>query len=993
MFKRTAISHGVLLALGGALLSTAGVAFAQTAAPVGERVEITGSRIRSVNADSAAPIQVITAEEIAATGATNVQDFLLKSPTMGEPAISRSNSNFSTASAGVSTVDLRNLGTSRTLVLINGRRVVAGVPGESAVDLNTIPTQFVERIELLTGGASAAYGSDAIAGVVNIILKKQFEGVLADVKYGESSRGDDKRGEVGLTIGTTSANGRGSLMTHFGFSKQGSVMSANREASAIDQASRGAFVTGDPADLFTPVRPFFSSFAPQGRFFFGPLTSTGAYSINRTFDRSGNVIPFSANGNASGTVAPSGFNRTAFRTIAIPTDRFLLSTNGGYDLGDGHRAFIEGSYASSKTKTDLEPFPLSSADVFPATGGRLNASSFIGGVETRNPTVPLALYNQMVDTNADGLRDYSFTRRMAEVGNRGNKANRDTFRIVTGLEGQLFSKTWDYSLYLGYGSTKESQVGGGQVNVLNMRSALLAQPDVNDVNGNGNTTEAICIDPNARAEGCVPLSLFGFGAISPAAAAYIAAPSSLSTETTQRLIGGSISGEPFRLPAGPVGVAFGFERRNEFSVSEFDALQQAGLNAGNAIPRTEGSFNVNEVFGEFRIPLLKGMSFAKSLSFNGAVRAGDYSTIGNTLSYNAGLEWAANDTVKVRATYAQSMRAPNINELYSPPSQDFPTGLNDPCLGVTATSTTAASAACRAAPGVASNIAANGVFTLNQADLQGVSGFNRGNPNLREETGKSTTIGLAFTPKGMGFLDNFALTVDYFNIKVDDAIVSTPRQFILDQCYAGNTSFCQFITRRPAASGANSAGSLSFIDSGVTNSGGLATSGVDMTLAFAQRIAAGRFSTSLSWTHLISGYTVPLPGSAQDPFAGEVGAAKDKLAWRLGYETGPFGVSLLFTHVAKSALDDQFLAGFESSPGVPLAPGSVTVGAKTYADMSMKFRLSKTFEVYGGIDNLLDTKPAPVISGLPGNDTGTETNSGTYDPIGRRYYLGLRAKF
>jgi iron complex outermembrane receptor protein len=976
MFKRSKVASAALIALGGVLAIPA-VAQGDAA-----RVEITGSRILSINAESPAPIQVLTAEDIAASGVTNVQDLLLKNPTFGVPTFSRTNSNFLTSSAGVSTIDLRNLGIARTLVLINGRRVVAGIPGESAVDLNTIPTQFVERIELLTGGASSTYGSDAVAGVVNIILKKDYEGFNVDYKYGVSEKGDDKRHELALTWGATTANGKGNLMGHFGYSKQGAVMSKDRSQTAIDQVDLG-LLTGDPADFFTAQRPFFSSFAPQGRFFH----DTGSF----TYDANGNVIPWSTNGPLGDGVGATGFNRTAFRTIAVPTERFLFASKGSYEFAPDHRAFFEGTYAASQTKSVLEPYPLGAEDVFPASGGQVPAEFFVGNQIVRNPIVPDALYNLISDTDGDGLRDYYFTRRMAELGNRGNVADRDTFRMIVGLEGKLF-RGWDYSLYAGYGATKESQTSSGQVNVLNFRNALESVADINDIDGDGNTTEAICRDANARAQGCVPVNIFGFNAISPAAAQYIQAPGLLATFTSQKLLGGSISGEPFSLPAGPVGVAVGFEYRDEFARSEFDPLQQAGLNAGNAIPRTEGSFDVKELFAEIRLPLLKNAPFAKALNLTGAVRGGKYSTVGDTLSWNAGLDWALNDMFTLRATSALSTRAPNINELFSPPSQDFPTGLNDPCTGVTATSTTPASAACRADPGVAANIAANGVFTLNQADIQGISGFNRGNPNLDEEKGKSWTLGLAFKPRGMGYLDNFALTVDYFNIKIDDAIVPTPRQFILDQCYAGDASFCQFIVRRPAAVGANSAGSLEFIDSGVSNSGGLATEGVDFTVNFADRVGPGRLSAALSYTHLLEGYEIPLPGADKDPFMGEIGAPRDKFTLKLGYKWNAWSITTQITHVAKSALDDQFLAGFDCSPGVPCAPGSIKVPAKTYTDLGLSYQLNKTVQLYGGIDNLFDTKP-PLLSSMPGGDTGTETNAGTYDPIGRRYYVGVRAQF
>ena len=211
-----------LICLGGMTLGVH-TAYAQNASEPVQQVVVTGSRLAAPNAESPSPLQVLTAADIAASGVTNLQELLLKNPTLGTPAFSRTNSNFQTASVGVATVDLRNLGTSRTLVLINGRRVVAGVPGESAVDLNSIPTDFVERIELLTGGASATYGSDAVAGVVNIIFKRNFSGIIADASVGESRHNDDTKRKLALTFGTTSADGRSNIMGHVGDSRQGAV--------------------------------------------------------------------------------------------------------------------------------------------------------------------------------------------------------------------------------------------------------------------------------------------------------------------------------------------------------------------------------------------------------------------------------------------------------------------------------------------------------------------------------------------------------------------------------------------------------------------------------------------------------------------------------------------------------------------------------------------------------------------------------------------------
>ncbi|PWF42497.1 TonB-dependent receptor plug domain-containing protein [Massilia glaciei] len=986
MIRETVLSRSIrLICVGGAALGMQ-AAWAQQPgaqqpgaqeitepAPAVARVLVTGSRIASPNAESPSPLQVFTAADIAAAGVTNLQELLQKNPALGTPAISRTNSAFSTASAGVATAELRNLGASRTLVLLNGRRYVSGIPGETAVDLNTIPVDFIERVELLTGGASAVYGSDAVAGVVNIITKKNFTGLAVDAQLGQSEEGDDTKKKLSLTFGTSSADGASNVMGHFGYARQGAVNSRDRDRSALDQISLLAISAApNPAEAFAAVRPFFSSYAPQGRFFH----DTGDY----TYDAAGNPIPWSTNGSA--TAAATGFNRSFYRTIAVPVERYLFATTGSLALGANHNAFFEGNYASTRVSTTIEPYPLGAEDIYPGSGGQVPAEFLVGGVARRNPVVPDYLYSRISDTDGDGLRDYYFTRRMAEVGTRGSTADRDTFRLATGLKGDMFG--WNYELYTAYGSTKEAQVSQGQVNVLNFRNALEAITDLEDADGDGNTTEALCRDANARAQGCVPINVFGFNTISPAALQYVTAPGSLATRTTQRLFGGSASGEPWTLPAGPLGVAAGFEWRKEFSSAIPDALTQAGLNAGNATPPVAGSYTVREAYVEARAPLYKERPWLHALNLLAAVRVGDYSTVGNTVSWNVGFEWSPIPDVRVRATRALSTRAPNINELFLPPSQDFPSVI-DPCIGVGPATAGPTAEACRADPGVAANIAANGVFTLNQADIQGVSGFNSGNPSLSEEEGRSTTIGVVYTPRAIPMLNRFVFTADYFKVDIADAIVPTDRDFALRGCYGGGgPAFCGLITRRPAAVGANSAGSLDRVDTRVTNTGNKGTEGIDLTVAWADQLGPGRLSTRLAWTHLRSLFETPEPGGPRDEDRGEVGSAMNRALLSLGYRMGQWNLTTNHTYIGESALDDSFL----TSAG--LAPGSVRVDSKFYHDAQLGYKLRKNVELYFGVDNLLDTNPPPILTGLPSNTTGAETDAGTYDAIGRRYYFGLR---
>lgn len=937
-----------------------------------QRIEVTGSRILSQNAVSAAPVQVLTSADIAASGAVNLQELILKSPVFGTPGISRTNSNFITSSVGIATVDLRNLGSDRTLVLVNGRRYVAGQSGSATVDLNTIPTDFIERVEVLTGGASSTYGSDAVGGVVNIILKRSIKGINLDASIGQSEKSDDKLKKFSASFGSNSTDGKTRMMGHFSVSQQGAVYSKDRAISAVDDFSKAEAATGDPADLFVQLTPFYSSFAPQGRFFY-----KGG---NKTFDANGNLIPFSTNGPAGDGVGATGYNRNAIRTIAVPTNRLLFAANGEHQFSDRATLFFEGTYAATKTTSRLEPFAVDSSggtNPIYAGGGYVPAEFMVGGAKVKNPIIPDALFNLMADRDGDGLKDYNFTRRLSDIANRGNTANRDTFRLATGLKGDL-SPTWAYDSYVAYGFTKEAQYGTGQVNAANFRYALEAIPDA--------TGKPVCRDSVARASGCVPVNVFGANTISPEAAKYIHAPSTLNTRITQTVAGATVSGEPFSMPAGAAGVAFGLEYRKETSSDVADALTQLGLNLGNARPVTAGSFDVKEAFAEVRLPLLKAMPAVKSLDATAAVRSGTYSTAGSATSWNAGLDWGVNSMFRVRATSAVSTRAPNIGELFQGPSQTFPSGLVDPCVGVTTSSTGAIAEACLKDAGVRANIEANGKFTLSQADLQGISGYNLGNPNLSPERGRSTTLGLVVTPQLAPSMGNVAFTLDYYKIQISDAINSPGRQFQLTQCYGGDAKFCKDITRRQTAIGANSAGALAIINSSVENTGGQYDEGVDLTANYATKIGGGQFSGRLSYTHLIKAWTKSTPDAERDYSTGELGAAKDRWTLNLGYDTGNWGVKGSVTYIGASYLDDQFMTASE----YPKEAGRVA--AKTYTDVQVNYTISKA-QFYLGVNNLFDTKPPLLPSGLPGSNTGVSTMAGTYDAIGRRYYAGLRYAF
>jgi len=951
----------------------------------GNAILVTGTRIALPQAQSEAPVQIIDDVAIDDSGATNIQEVLLENPVFGTPALSRTNSAFLTSGTGVSTVDLRDLGSDRTLVLINNRRVVSSLAGSATVDLNVIPTQFIERIDILTGGASSLYGSDAVAGVVNFIYKTDFNGIEANAQYGLTEYGDDQRYQLNVTAGTDIADGDGNIMVHFGYSNEEGLLSRERANTRVDGIS-SIYLGGEWGD---DTEPFFSSYPEQGRF----ITSNGTF----TYDPNGQLQDcFTTNGTTcaatigSGT-GPNGFNRQFYRTLAVPVERYLFATAGNYALGDNVNFFFEGTYNKTSSSRIIEPFALASdgsTGIYPASGV-MPVENYLPGTGTivANPLVPTEIVNAATDTDGDGLRDIGFARRLSEFGNRTGSTDRDFYRFVVGLDGDFMDGQFRWDASYNYGQVNENQTSSGQVNVVNFRDALAVRSEVGDENGNGIAGESICISAEARANGCVPANIFGAGSLSQAAVDYIAAQGTYQTGIKQHVAQANISGALFELPAGPVGVAVGGEYRAESSYSDNDALTNAGLNAGNKLPDTSGEFDVWEAFAEINIPILADMPGIELLEVGGAVRYADYSTIGGVTSWNVTGTWMPIEDIRIRGTFARAVRAPNIGELYAGLSQTFPSGLQDPCEGIGATGGGALGDNCRAAPGVSNNIAANGVFTLTQGDLQGISGFNGGNPNLGEETADSWTVGAVFQPRSVDFLRNLVLTVDYYNIEIEDVIASFPRQFSLDQCYAeGNDTFCGLITRRPSDTATNSAGSIEYIDALAVNAAILETEGVDVTASWWTGLGlleGDRLSARVAYTHVIKNDYTPLAGEDVDPAAGEIGTAKDRFTTNLAYSTDDFKLGFTGTFIGKSWEDDQFFG----------EPEVESVPAIFYLDMNASYKIHEAIELYGGVDNLLDTDAPNILTQTTFNVTGADTAADVYDVFGRRYYLGARVRF
>ena len=477
-------------------------------------IVVTGSRIQSQVATSVAPVQVIGSQQIESTGSVNIQDTLLANPVFGSPTYSRTNTSFSTSGSGLATVDLRNLGVDRTLVLINGRRVVSGVPGSAAVDLNMIPTEVLDRVEVLTSGSgSAVYGSDAVAGVVNFVTKQDFQGLQVNAKSGIAETGDDYTLDTNVMLGGNFDSGRGNLMMYFGYSEQGAAYLKNHKTEAgpsnVDSIA-DIFVNG--GSPFEKYAPYYSSYTPEGRYFTDNNTFT--YSPSGALQPCATTNGATCSSNLGTGVGPNGFNRTAYRYLAVPVQRYSAFLSGHYDLTDNITAYVEGQFVSTNAKSNIEPFPFDTSYVY--ADGQMPIETRYNGAVYRNPYVPDAIFNAASDTNGDGLKDIFVTKRLTDFGPRAPESTQNTFRMVGGLKGKI-APNWNFDVFGNYGQANVTQHGTGQINVLNFVKSQEIVPD--------GTGGYMCADATARAQGCVPANVFGKGSLA-SAVGYLEHPSS-----------------------------------------------------------------------------------------------------------------------------------------------------------------------------------------------------------------------------------------------------------------------------------------------------------------------------------------------------------------------------------------------------------------------------------------------------------------------------------
>ncbi len=915
----------------------------------GEEIVVTGSRINRKDLTTPAPVTVITREQVQASGKVSLGDFLQSLPEQGNAI----NTSVNNGGDGSSHISLRGLGDQRTLVLVNGRRMVgnafSSMVQDPSVDLNAIPISAVERIEVLKGGGSPVYGSDAIAGVVNIITRRKFDGAEASALAGTSSHGDGTTYDLSATIGTSGESG--SLMFSAGYFTQDPVFADKRSWSA--RQLRYDF-TKDANGNTIGEQAFGSSFTPNGHFF---LPGTAVEDPGVTFDpTTGAFVPFQDG------IGPGqhSYNIQPYNYLITPAQRFTMYSAGDHKLGEVARVYYEASLVSRRSSIYQAPEPL----------WLRNEGLTVSASNAYNP------FGVDFDPTNDPIADVR--RRMVEVGPRKSSTTVNTYRIVLGLDGTLPEaagplKGWVWDTALVYGRSDLSEVIDGNMNLNRLRKAL--GPSFTDPV----TGKPMCGTDAAHVEaGCVPLNLFGgAGSITSDQVSYIRTQLSNTSfnEQIQGLV--NVSGELFRLYADrPVGLALGYELRRNRGQFAPDALVAMGEVTGNKGQGTYGGYTANEGYAELSIPIVNHAPLAETLEATVAARVFHYSSFGSDWTYKVGLRESPVPDITLRGTYSTAYRAPSIIDLYAGLGDTF-LFLTDPC----------AAATLDGAPPPAS---CTGAAASNAQDQNtAIHSTNGGNPRLKSETARIYTAGIVVEPR---WVRNLAFTLDYYNIDVEQAISTYGAQFIIDQCYTqGNAQLCNLITR-----GVN--GQISDVVDINRNVGFIKTDGVDLAARYALPTPSGRFGLNLDGTWLHK-YDIGQPDGtvihAKGTFdgAGVTGqggvypAFKFNAALTYALDNVGAGVSARFIGSYKECADSGGVLNSFGSYCYQPDHGERDVGAYATFDLffsyALRSRLGRTV-IGAGVQNVFDKAPQRVYGGSTAASDPT-----AYDFMGRFLYLRL----
>ena len=1048
----------------------------------GAAIVVTGTRIAAApNSVSTAPITSVDATQLQATASVSVGDVLNDLPQL-QSSFSQSNSTRFLGTGGLNLLDLYGLGTQRTLVLVNGRRHVGADILNNAVspDINTFPTDLIERVDISTGGDSAIYGSDAVAGVVNFILKDNYEGLQARGQGGISEGGDAASYYASILAGKNFADGRGNVAVNLEYARQDSFFASDTKRLR----SNDGFVTVDTdlpgiASGFTtpntdgnPDAVFFRDIHSATINYNGLVAIPGlngscgtdsrgnAYTCNFIFRPDGSLVSetggrvgtigTAADGGPTGTpggvfLGGNGDTRRQGSLVQIlpQLDRYSANLIGHFEVSEAFVPFIEAKYVRTDSFSQGGAGPAfftgSTIDAsrerprldnpFLSDQARATlASQFLAVIQSGRSATTGAPFTDTVDANGnvtvsiadkqaaaiaainDGSARFVLRRNLTDLGTRSEAAKRETYRIVGGVRG-TFNNDWNYELSGNYGEFTEATRVLGNVNVQRELLALDAvrngagqivcasQLPANDPRrqasidnalgaiGNGDPLNLIGADVAA----CQPYNPFGQGD-NTAARNYIAQDTTSRGKITQLDILGSLSGDTsgfFNLQGGPVGFAIGGEYRRETNFFRTDPLVENGYTFYNAIARFDPpAFEVKEAFGEIRLPILSDLPFAEQLTLTGSARVSDYKgSAGTVYAYNGGAVYSPIRDITFRGSYARAVRAPNLSELYSPQSQNFAPGFEDPCSADNIADGTQFRAANCAAAGIPTSYN----FVYSQS-LQILSG---GNPDLNVEKSDSYTVGALLQPR---FVPGLTISADYYDITVNNVITAVGAQDIANNCYDSpslDNAFCTSF-QRVGAGGTGPGGEQAFriiegsLLQSVLNFAKLKARGVNVSVAYTHRFDALTISSQVDYTHALenTSFTNPSDPAFGDNFNGEIGSPKDAVNWNINADFGPVFLNTQFRYLAKQSVgeienheafqgrDPQNLDDFD----IPFYPDVF------YADVRIGFNIEGGSSFYVGADNVTNRVPPLGATGITGG-------SAIFEPIGRRFYAGFTGRF
>ena len=902
-----------------------------------EEVLVTGSRIQRSGFETSTPVNVVDQKLIEESGYANIYDVLKSVPSIGVGlgSANASPGALSNPEAGASFVNLRGLGVDRSLVLVDGLRRVSGSSQSSAVDVSMIPAGLIERVETITGGASAVYGADAVSGVVNIIMKDEMEGVEMSISSGASTEGSGgERIGFDLAGGTGFDDDRGSLVFGVSYSKEDELRATQRDFS-----SRQVFVTNNPdntgPDDGIPDRINLDDsaiwiFATTGAFNLGGQWYTADPDI-RLIDTG---VPYGIYG-----VGAEGFRQVDFSRLRQEQETIATRASLNYELFDGINFFFDADYGQTTTVGSAQPDN--------TTGG---GGYTINSLQRDNPLIPADLAASM---DANGLTTLGFLRAYANWGNRTPTFDRTSFSFAAGFEGTL-QNDWDWSVSFQDSRYENNSKWSNYAITENLANAI-------DVIADPVTGEPVC---RSGAAGCVPIYPLSQEPMSDEQDAYIRHTALRFHRNEQRVAAASLAGNLMDLPAGALQFAAGLEHREEEIKSMDDGLaRQGALHLFRGQEPQNAEMSVKEAYLELVVPVIAEMPFIQQLDIEAAVRSSDYDTIGSTTASKIGLNWAISDDLRIRASSSTSVRAPNLSELFSP---GVTTGafLTDPCDITQINLGTSSRAANCAALGIPV-----GWVNPNAANAKEL--ITGGNPDLTEEESDSFTFGLVITPDA---IKGLSLSIDYWDIEITDAIGSFGASDIIKKCVDSPSianNFCPMITRDGQLS-------IERINVSRINVGRLNASGIDFGGAYGFDIAGGDLSINLNGSFLME-HEELIDGS--DPtslFINRNDPNNPKLRSNLNltYQQGPLSLGLNTRYIGSTIYDPNALT--DETSDKPLVPSRV------YNDLIIGYEFENELRITGTITNIGDVNPPRIgdlFLGVRGN----------YDNTGR--FISLRASY